>query len=118
MPPLPLMILDAIADDAETIYTMRNRGEMEPDGIALVGEAHLLDALRSLLADGLVEVETEYVVIDQQLVNRPLVSQPGSSDDDLRRYWFRPTPAGTEAWEAAESELDSYWRAHPARPLR
>jgi hypothetical protein len=59
MPPVPVMVLDSLADDAETVCTMRNCGEMAPYGVALVGESHLLDAIRSLLEDDLVEVELE-----------------------------------------------------------
>jgi len=112
MPPLRLMILNALADAAETIYTMRNIGEMDPGaGLKIVGEAHILDALRSLMADGLVDVDGEYVVVNDQLrTGRP--DHPGTSDDDLRRYWFRQTPAGTALWEAGSDELDSYWDSH------
>jgi hypothetical protein len=116
MPPLRLMILDALAHGAETIYTMRSCSYFEPDGLALVGEAHILDELRSLLADGLVEVDSEYVIVDRRVVSqRP--DQPGTSDDDLRRYWFRPTVAGTSVWEIGSSELDSYWGTHPSQRL-
>jgi hypothetical protein len=52
MPPLPLMVLASLADDVETIYTMRSCGDMAPYGVALVGESHLLETLRSLLETG------------------------------------------------------------------
>jgi hypothetical protein len=46
MPPLPVMVLDSVADAAETIYTMRNRDELPPDGLTLLtGDPELL-ALR------------------------------------------------------------------------
>jgi hypothetical protein len=113
MPSLRLMILDALADNAETIYTMRSIGEMEPSGLGLeiVGEAHILDALRSLMTDRLIEVDGEYIVVSGRLYSgRP--DRPGTTDDDLRRYWFRPTPAGTVVWEAGSDELESYWSSH------
>jgi hypothetical protein len=54
MPPVPLMILDSLADDVEieTIHTMRSCGDMAAYGVALVGESHLLEAIRSLLGQG------------------------------------------------------------------
>jgi hypothetical protein len=55
MPPIPLMVLDSLADDIETIDTMRNCGDAEPNGLALVGETFILDALRCLVADRLIE---------------------------------------------------------------
>jgi hypothetical protein len=116
MPPLPLIVLDALADDVETIYTMRNCGDMVPNGLAVVGEVHILNALRSLLADRLVGVWQEYLVVGDRVVARPPVGEPGTTDDDLRRYWFEMTPAGRTTWEAAEKELDAYWDAHPLQP--
>jgi hypothetical protein len=116
MPPLPLMILDALADGPENIYAMRNCGEMTAHGVALVGEAHLLDALRSLLSDGLITVEHEHAVVADRVGVRALAGKPGTSDHDLRRYWFSMTPTGREAWEAAADVLDAYWDAHPLEP--
>jgi hypothetical protein len=116
MPPLPLMVLDALADDIESIHTMRLRGEMAPSGIDLVGEAHLCDALRSLLADGLVEVEYEYVGVGDRIARRWPVPEPATADSDLQRYWFRMTAAGRKAWEAGEAELVAYWDANPLTP--
>jgi hypothetical protein len=113
MPPLRLMVLDALADDAENIYSMRNCGDMAAYGVALVGETRLLDALRSLLADGLIMVEHEHVVVGDRVGTRPLVGEPVTSDDDLRRYWFSMSPRGREAWEAAADVLDAYWDGHP-----
>jgi hypothetical protein len=116
MPPLGLMVLDSLVDAAETIYTMLNCGEMASSGLALVGEGHLLDALRSLLPDRLVEVDDEHVVLGGRIVVRQLVGEPETSDDDLRRYWFRMTPAGEATWKAASGALDAYWGAHPLQP--
>jgi DNA-binding PadR family transcriptional regulator len=115
MPPLPLMVLDSLTDDVESIYSMRNCGEMEAYDVALVGESYLLDTLRSLLSEGLLEVEAEHVVIDGRLLTRPPAPAPGTSDDDLRRYWFRITPAGHAKLRAAAEMLDSYAESHPLR---
>jgi hypothetical protein len=109
MPPLPLMILDALVDDSETIYSLRNCGDLPPDGIARVGEAHILDALRSLLTDGLIEVEHENVVVGGWVGWRRLIGEQGTNDCDLRRYWFRITAAGLRTWEAAADLLEAYW---------
>jgi hypothetical protein len=110
------MVLDSLADASETIYTMRSCGEMAPYGLALVGEAHLLDALRSLLTDRLVEAESEHVVADDRVGERPLAGKPATEDSDLRRYWFRMTPAGLKAWKDAADVLDVYWDTHPLHP--
>jgi len=116
MPPVRLMILDSLADDAETVYTMRNCGEMAPNGVALVGESHLLGAIRSLLDGGLVEVKLEHVVIGERLFVRRLAERASTSDDDLRRYWFEMTPAGQATWRQASDVLDAYRAAHPVEP--
>jgi len=115
MPALPLMVLDTLSGYTESIYTMRSCGDMVPDGLALVGEAHLLDALRSLLKDGLVEVEVEDVIVGDRVHTRPVTDDVPTADSDLQRYWFRVTPAGEQKLEAAETVLDAYWDAHPAK---
>lgn len=116
MPALTLMVLDALGDGSETIYSMRNCGDMAPFGVALVGESHLLDALRSALGEGLIEVEVEHVVVDGRLLARPPVRAPGTADEDLRRYWFCMTPAGWARREAASEVLNRYRDSHPLKP--
>jgi hypothetical protein len=69
---------------------MRNCGDMAPYGVALIGECHLLEAIRSLLSEGQIEVHRE----DAEINGRLLVPQPRRSRDDQRRFWFRMTPAG------------------------
>lgn len=66
------MVLDSLADDVETIYmVMRNCG-MAPYGVALVGESHLLQTIRSLLGARQIEVDREHAVINGRLlVRRP-----------------------------------------------
>ena len=49
MPPIPLMVLDSLVDGIETMDTMRNCGDVEPYGLALVGESHIFDARRLAL---------------------------------------------------------------------
>lgn len=113
MPPAALMILDSLADDAETIYTMRNCGDMAPYGVALIGESHLLESIRSLLHDGQIEVHQEHTVINGRLLVRPPRGEVATTDDDLRRFWFRMTPAGEATWQQASDVLDAYRDAHP-----
>ena len=109
MPPLTAMVLDALMDDAETLDTMRDCGNAPPSGLALVGENHLLDALRSLIADGLVEVD-ELVRDPSGVIAGRAVLSPRDDRASLRRYWFNPTPAGRAVWRGAEAELDAYDR--------
>jgi hypothetical protein len=119
MPPLFVMVLDALADDAETIYTMRNCGDMEPYGIALVGEDHLRRTLRALLRAGLIEIEEETLALDDHhLVQRRPPGPAPTTDADLRRYWYVMTPAGWKAWQAGRPERDAYWDSHPFKPPR
>lgn len=114
--PLALAVLDSLADDCESIYTMRVHSKgWEPDGLELVGENFLLAAIRALMSEGLIEVESEYVVEGDQLIFREPPGAPGTADDDLKRYWFVMTRAGWAAWEAGAPELDSYLEANPSR---
>ena len=106
---MPLMVLDGLADDFESVETLRNHGEVDPYGLALVDEQEVVDALRTLLADGLVEAW-------QPSHSRPeLLPCPAPSIDDasLRRYWFRWTPEGERVWRRGDAQLDAYWDAHP-----
>jgi hypothetical protein len=109
MPPLTLMVLDALADDWESIESMRDHGEVAPYGLALVDEGLLIDAVRSLVRDGLVEV-TEVAEAPVELVP---VAVPQTDEASLRRYWFRPTDAGKRIWRDGNDLLDAYWNAHP-----
>lgn len=116
--PLRLEVLGALADDAETVYTMRNCGEMKPYGLALVGENALFSTLRDLLSEGLIEVESEYVIVDDQLIERQPHEPPATSDNDLKRYWFVMTKAGWAEWESGADEINSYHAAHPLESNR
>lgn len=100
-----LLILDALADNWESFESMRDCGEDRPSGLAVLDEARMADALRSLLDDGLVEAAE----CDAGASN--LVSVPAVRTDDahLRRYWYRPTRAGDAIWRAGDAALDAYW---------
>jgi hypothetical protein len=108
MPPLTLMVLDGLMTDIETVETLRDHGEAKPYGLSLVDENEIVDAIRELLHDGLVEAvnwrDGQYAVIR------------GAGNHDatsLRRHWYRPTAAGRRAWTEGEELLDAYWDAHP-----
>ena len=109
MPPLRLLVLDGLADDIESVESLRDHGQVAPYGLALVDEQDVLDALRSLLSDGLVEA---YELAEPQPELVP-AENPSSDDASLRRYWFRWTPAGERQWREGRSVLDAYWSAHP-----
>lgn len=109
MPPLPLMVLDGLADDIESVGSLRDHGEVAPYGLALVDEQDVVDALRALLDDGLVEA---WELAEPQFELVP-ASHPSTDDASLRRYWFRWTAAGERAWRADGELLDAYWDAHP-----
>jgi hypothetical protein len=109
MPPIPLTVLDSLADDIETIDTMRNYGDREPDDLALVGETHILDALRDLLRDRRIEA---FDTVGGQLVPTP-VAEPRTDGDHLRAYWFGMTRDGKAEWEKGAAVLDAYWDKHP-----
>ena len=109
MPPLRLMVLDALADDWENIESMRDHGEVAPYGLALVDEELIVDAVRALLTDGLIEA-TEIAEDPVELV--PVLA-PRTDDASLRSYWFRPTEAGKTVWREGHDALDAYWTAHP-----
>jgi hypothetical protein len=116
--PLRLEVLGALGDDAETIYTMRNCGDMKPYGLALVGENVLLSMLRALVDEGLIEVESEYVIVDDKLIEREPHSPLVTADDDLKRCWFVMTRAGWAAWEAGADQISAYHAAHPLQEDR
>jgi hypothetical protein len=107
-PPLSLLVLDGLADDLESLGTLRDHGEVEPYGLALFDEPAVLGALRELLSEGLVEA--------WEVSGAPvrLVRCPAPSDDDpsLRRYWFKWTPEGERAWRQGQSALDAYYERH------
>jgi hypothetical protein len=111
--PLPLEVLASLADDSETIYTMRAGGDFKPHGLQWVGENALLAAVRSLLGEGLIEVESEYVVDGDVFIHREPLGNPGTSDEDLKRYWFVMTRAGWAALEAGAADLDAYEEMRP-----
>ena len=108
-PPLSLLVLDGLADDLESVGTLRDHGEVEPYGLALVDEAAVVGALRDLLSEGLVEA-WEVAGEPMRLVR---CAAPSSDDESLRRYWFKWTPNGQRTWRQGQGTLDAYWEHHP-----
>ena len=111
MPPLTLMLLDAFAMDprnGETLDTARDCGESAPHGLALVGEAHLVEAVRSLVREALVEVAE--VRRDAQVTWQTVeVRSPTTDEESLLAYWYRPTAAGHAVLEDNRKALDRYY---------
>jgi len=114
MPPLRLMVLDGLADDLESVESLRDHGEVPPHGLALVREGEVIAALRELLAEGLVEA-TEPAGPRGELVP---CREPETDDERMRRYWFRWTPTGERVWRDGHASLDAYWDAHPPGAVR
>ena len=84
MPPLTLMVLDALADDRESIESMRDHGEVASYGLALVDKGLIVDAVRSLISDRLIEVAD---VAEDPVELVPVL--PARTDDaSLHRYSF------------------------------
>jgi hypothetical protein len=73
----------------------------------------LLQAVRELLCQGLIEVELECVVENDLVIQRAPEGSPGLEDDDLKRYWFVLTPAGWEKWSAGSGELQAHYNDQP-----
>jgi hypothetical protein len=109
VPPVPLMVLDGLADGIENVESLRDHGEVAPDGLALVDELEVIGALRNLLDEGLVEA-WELAEPERKLVP---ADAPSSDDASLRRYWFRWTADGARTWREGSRILDAYWDAHP-----
>jgi hypothetical protein len=103
------MVLDSLMTDIETLDTMRSCGDARPYGVALAEEDRIIDAVRELLAKDLIEA-----LDDGPDDGYTGVSDAGTQDAaSLRRYWYRPTAAGHQAWVDGGDLLDAYWDEHP-----
>jgi hypothetical protein len=109
MPPLTLMVLDGLADDLESVGTLRDHGTVAPYGLALVNEEDVVDALRELLAGGLGEA---WELVESKM-NLVPATTPQIDDVSLCRYWFTWTADGERTWRGGRGMLDAYWDAHP-----
>lgn len=97
---LKLVTLSALIDDAETVESIRNHGEVPPYVLALVPEAEVLHALTSPLREGLIEA----FLTDRMGAAVMPVTSPQYDDATFRTYWFLPTQSG---WRRL-------WRNHDA----
>lgn len=102
--PLRLIVLESLADGAETLVTMRNYGAGEPSGLALVGEDHITAELRSLMSDGLVEA-----VPDASVRHLYAGEHLPHTDNALRHFWFSLTRLGRLALDEGDAALEAYW---------
>jgi hypothetical protein len=109
MPPLPLMVLDGLADDFESMESLRDHGEVAPYGLALIDETEVVAAVRELLQQGLIEAWCA----SGEPVELVPVSAPASDDASLRSYWFRWTALGERVWREGHDVLDAYYAEHP-----
>lgn len=92
------MILDAVQDDIESIVQIAYsvdfwRRVWEHD----FDEADIIAEIRALVEEGLLEPYDTQLREDGHVLE--LVEDPPLSDDDIRRYWYEPTPAGVALWE-------------------
>jgi hypothetical protein len=110
-PPLSLLVLDGLADDFESIESLRDHGAVAPYGLALVEEREVVAAVRALLQDGLIEAWQPSSDPVMLVPNRT----PASDDENLRSYWFRWTAAGERVWREGQELLDAYYDEHPTQ---
>lgn len=98
-PPLPLMVLNGLADDHESVSSLHGSS-----GLSLASETELIAAIRTLLHDGLIEA-WQATGDRGRLVPAP---RPATDDEGLRSYWFTWTADGERAWLNARGLLDAY----------
>lgn len=96
-PNLRLLILDAVQDDIEGIVQIRHAVSYWKRVWAhTFTDEHIISELRAMVRDGLLDAYDLPAGGDMlEFVKEPLLT-----DDDIRRYWYLPTPAGTSLWES------------------
>lgn len=93
---LRMFVLDSMQDDIEDLasvmrYLVQWRSYWPHD----FTEGEVLQALKSLTEDGLVEVYDE----SPDSAELTPVESPSTDQPSVRRYWFRPTPRGKQVWK-------------------
>jgi hypothetical protein len=109
-PPLTLLVLDGLADDIESVGSLRDHGEVAPYGLALIDETDVVGAVRTLLDRGLIKAWEEA----GNPVRLVPVDRPALDDTSLRSYWYGWTTAGERVWRENETVLDAYNTDHPS----
>jgi len=104
MPPLPLLVLDGLADDFESVRACVTTAKSLHTGSHWSMNATSWPQVRSLLADGLIEPWAPSGA-PVELVPQPT---PATDDESLRTYWFRWTRRGEAVWREGGEILDSY----------
>lgn len=89
----------------ESVGSLRDHGEGEPDGLALADEQDVLKVLRGFVMDGLVEVWE----LAEPRLQLQVAPHPRTDDESLRCYWFKLTDGGRDAWRVGEAELSAYY---------
>ena len=90
-----MFVLDSMQDDIEDLVSiMRYLAEWRPYWPHDFMEDEVLEALKSLTEDGLVDAYDE----SPQSSVLSLVDCPSTSYSSLRRYWFAPTARGKQMW--------------------
>ncbi len=113
---MELLVLEGLMDGLESVETLRDHGDVAPDGLALIPEGDLLAAVETLLAQGLVEGFREVAAPKGVVLRGPVA--PTQDAPALHRLWLRNTAEGERAWRQGEDELDAYWAANPTRGRR
>ncbi len=103
------MVLDALMDGIESFETMRGCGNGPLHGLALIDAGEVVEAITTLLADGLVKAYEERPRDDEIM----LVPVAEPSSETIRSYWFLPTADGKQAWRDGEHVLDAYYAENP-----
>jgi hypothetical protein len=102
-PPTWLLVLDGLSGDFENVASLRE--------LAHADEEEVIDAIRSLLSQDLVEA-WEHAGDPVELVRK---ESPGDDDASLRSYWFTWTADGEHAWQEGRELLDAYDEAAQRR---
>ena len=101
--PLKLVTLSGLLDAAETVESIRSHGSVPPYGLALIPAAEVLETLRSLCRDGLIEA---------RLTDGMLVEDPQYDEAVFRTYWFGLTHAGWGLLWRNHDAVMAYWATH------
>lgn len=109
MPLVALLVLDGLADDFESVESLRDSGEVAPYGLALACDRDVVAGVRFLLQERLIEAWAP-TGHPAELVAQ---SVPATDDASLHAYWFRWTAAGERVWRERHAALGAYYKENP-----